>query len=86
LLGIMAVAPQLPLFYDQLMVQASATTRREMLLLVGASWLGGLAWAFQGSPNATGERPATLIILLTIYLPALGVVAWRNIKRRRPVT
>ena len=56
------------------------------LIILGASWLGGLAWAFQGSPNATGERPATLIILLTIYVPALGVVAWRNIKRRRPVT
>jgi hypothetical protein len=85
LLGVMALAPQLPLFYDQLLVQAAARTRREVLVLVAASWVGGLTWAFQGSPNAGGERPATLIILLSVYLPALGVVAWRNV-RRRPVS
>jgi hypothetical protein len=82
LLGVMVVAPQLPLFYDQLLVQAAARTPREVLLLVGASWVGGLAWAFQGSPNAGSARAPTLLILLTIYLPALGVVAWRNLRRR----
>ena len=82
LLGMMALAPQLPLFYDQLLVQAAARTRREVLVLVGASWVGGLTWAFQGSPNAGSARAPTLVILLTIYLPALGIVAWRNLKRR----
>ena len=82
LLGIMAIAPQLPLFYDQLLVQAAATTRREVLVLVGASWVGGLAWAFQGPPNGAGERPATLLILLSVYVPALAVVAWRHLRRR----
>ena len=81
LLGVMALAPQLPLFYDQLLVQAAARTRREVLVLVGASWVGGLTWAFQGSPNAGSARAPTLVILLTIYLPALGIVAWRNLKR-----
>ena len=81
LLGVMALAPQLPLFYDQLLVQAVARTRRDVLVLVGASWVGGLTWAFQGSPNAGSARAPTLVILLTIYLPALGIVAWRNMKR-----
>jgi hypothetical protein len=82
LLGVMAIAPQLPLFYDQLLVQAAARTRREVLVLVGASWVGGLTWAFQGSPNAGTQREPTLLILLSIYLPALAIVAWRNAKRR----
>jgi hypothetical protein len=81
LLGVMAVAPQLPLFYDQLLVQAVARTRREVLVLVLASWLGGLTWAFQGSPNAGSARAPTLLILLSVYLPALGIVAWRNLRR-----
>jgi hypothetical protein len=82
LLGVMAVAPQLPLFYDQLLVHAAARTRREVLVLVGASWVGGLAWAFQGSPDAGGPRAPTLVILLSVYLPALGVIAWRHVGRR----
>jgi len=82
LLGVMAIAPQLPLFYDQLLIQAAARTRREVLVLVGASWVGGLTWAFQGSPNAGSAQAPTLVILLTIYLPALGVIAWRHLARR----
>lgn len=82
LLGVMALAPQLPLFYDQLLVQAVARSRMELLVLVGASWVGGLTWAFQGTPNAGQERDATLLILITIYLPALALVIWRNVKRR----
>jgi hypothetical protein len=86
LVGVMALAPQLPLFYDQLLVQAAARTRREVLLLVGASWVGGLVWAFQGSPNAGNERAPTLLILLSIYLPALCVVAWRHLAQRGVTT
>jgi hypothetical protein len=82
LLAVMAIAPQLPLFYDQLLVQTVARSRTELWVLVGASWIGGLAWAFQGSPNAGHERPATLLILLTIYLPALAVTGWRRWRRR----
>jgi len=82
LLAVMALAPQLPLFYDQLLVHTVGRTRREVWLLVAAGWVGGLAWAFAGTPK-TGERPATGWILATIYLPALGVVAWRNIRRAR---
>jgi hypothetical protein len=83
LLALMAVAPQLPLFYDQLLVQAVGRTRREVWVLVGAGWVGGLVWAFQGAPAAGGERPARILILITIYLPALGVVGWRNVRRSR---
>jgi len=81
LLALMAIAPQLPLFYDQLLVHAVARTRREAWLLVAAGWLGGLVWAFQGTPSAGGERPARTLILAAIYLPALVVVAWRHLRR-----
>ena len=82
LLGVMAVAPQLPLFYDQLLVQTTARSRAELWMLVGCSWIGGLTWALEGSPNAGQERPATLLILLTIYLPALALIGWRRWARR----
>ena len=85
LLGVMALAPQLPLFYDQLLVQAVARTRREVLILLAASWIGGLAWAFEGSPDAGSPRAPTFLILASIYLPALGVIAGRHL-RRRPAT
>ncbi len=81
LLSVMALVPQLPLFYDQLLVQGVARTRNELLVMVGASWVGGLTWAVQGSPNAGSQHEATGLILLTIYLPALCVVIWRNRKR-----
>jgi hypothetical protein len=83
LLGVMALAPQLPLFYDQLMVQAVARTGTEVAVLVAASWAGGLVWAFQGQPNVGHERPATIPILLSVYLPALAIVVWRNVSASR---
>jgi hypothetical protein len=76
LLCVMALAPQLPLFYDQLLVQGVARTPREAWILVATSWVGGLAWAIQGS-SATGERPARILILATIYLPALILIGIR---------
>jgi len=85
LLGVMAIAPQLPLFYDQLLVQAVARSRREVLVLVGASWLGGVAWIVEGSPNAGGPGSATFLILASIYLPALGIIVRRHL-RRAPAT
>jgi hypothetical protein len=83
LLAVMAVAPQLPLFYDQLLLQSVARTRRDTTILVGLSWIGGLIWAFQGPTSEGQERPATVLILLTAYVPALMIVAWRNLTRRR---
>lgn len=82
LLVVMALAPQLPLFYDQLLVHAVARTRREAWALVALGWAGGLAWALQGSPSGAGERPARTLILLTIYVPALVVVARRWYRER----
>ena len=85
LVAVMALAPQLPLFYDQLVLQAVARTKRETAILVSLSWVGGLIWAFQGPTVPGRERPATLPILLTLYLPALLVVAWRNLTINRKV-
>jgi hypothetical protein len=83
LLAVMAVAPQLPLFYDQLLVHAVARTRREGLVLVGASWVGGIAWVSLGTPADGAERPARALILATIYVPALIVIATRHLAARR---
>jgi hypothetical protein len=83
LLAVMALAPQLPLFYDQLLVYAAARTRREAWVLVVAGWVGGLLWAFQGQGSDGGERPARGIILATVYLPALALIALRHLTRPR---
>lgn len=83
LLAVMAVAPQLALFYDQLIVHGVARTKREAGLLVVAGWIGGLVWAFQGQAADGGERPARGILLVTVYLPALMVIAMRHLSARR---
>jgi hypothetical protein len=79
----MALAPQLPLFYDQLLVHGVARTRREAWILVAMSWVGGLAWSFQGSAQQGGERPARGLILLTIYAPAAILIGARYVRGRR---
>lgn len=81
LLALMALAPQLPLFYDQLLVHTVARSRREVWALVVSGWIGGLGWALQGTPAVGGERPARGLILASIYLPALAVIAWRHLRR-----
>jgi hypothetical protein len=82
LLAVLAIAPQLPLFYDQLLVHAVARTRREAWILVVASWVGGLVWSFRNDPLAPGEYPARGLILATIYAPATILVALRQWKGR----
>jgi len=83
LLAVMALAPQLPLFYDQLLVHGVARTRREAWILVAMSWVGGLAWSIQGSAQQGGERPARGLILLTIYVPAAILIGARYVRGRR---
>jgi hypothetical protein len=78
LLAVMAVAPQLPLFYDQLVVHGVARTKRETWALVVAGWIGGLVWALQGQGTDGAERPARGILLASVYLPALGVLFLRH--------
>jgi hypothetical protein len=82
LLAVLAIAPQLPLFYDQLLAHAVARTKREAWMLVVASWVGGVLWARQGSPSAPGEHPARGLILISIYVPATVLVALRHLRGR----
>jgi hypothetical protein len=87
LLVVMAIAPQLPLFYDQLLVHSVARTRRDVCVLLATSWIGGLAWAFQGASPAGGEHPARVLILASIYAPAAILVVLRHIRvRDQPTT
>jgi hypothetical protein len=82
LLLVMALVPQMALFYDQLLLHQTARTRREMLALVAAGWAGGLVWAIR-SPGGNGvEQPAKTIILVSCYLPALLVVMRHALSRR----
>jgi len=83
LLAVLAIAPQLPLFYDQLLAHSVARTKAEVWGLVGASWVGGLMWASQGPSPVAGEHPARGIILAMIYAPATVVVIARQIRARR---
>ena len=82
LLAVLAIAPQLPLFYDQLLVHSVAQTKRDAWILVGASWVGGLLWARQAGPAGAGEQPARGLILASIYLPAAVIVALRHLRRK----
>ena len=83
LLAVLAIAPQLPLFYDQLLVHGVARSKRDAWILVAAGWIGGVLWAVQGSGRDGGERPARGILLASVYLPALGVLAYRHLSARR---
>jgi len=88
LLAVLALVPQLPLFYDQLLVHSIARTRRETWILVVSSWIGGLLWARQGSADAPGEHPARGLILVSIFAPAAILVAVRHLsgsERLRPL-
>jgi hypothetical protein len=82
LLAVLALAPQLPLFYDQFLVHGVARTKREAWILVGASWIGGLLWARRAGPAGAGEHPARGLILASIYLPATVLVALRHLRPR----
>ncbi|MDF2775156.1 MAG: hypothetical protein K0S86_4656 [Geminicoccaceae bacterium] len=83
LLAVLALAPQLPLFYDQLLAHGVARTKREAWILVAVGWIGGLAWAFRGAGADGAERPARGIILTTVYLPALFILALRYWTQRQ---
>ena len=85
LLAVLAIAPQLPLFYDQFLVHGVAQTKREAWILVVASWIGGLLWARQAGPPGAGEHPARGLILASIYLPATVLVALRHLRPRTAI-
>ncbi len=74
LLLLMAVMPQRVL-YDQMALFLIASNRREMMILVFCSWISLPALLiFGGWNNLPGPGGWHLWILLTLYLPALGIL------------
>jgi hypothetical protein len=83
-IALVACLPQMPLFYDQLVLGAIARTRGEVWWVVTTGWIGGLLWAIQPAPAPGFERPARGLILAFIYLPAVALVLWRSRSKPRP--
>jgi hypothetical protein len=77
LVAVLACVPQVFFFYDQLPLALTARTGRQLLLLVGLTWI---AWAITWATCT--HRPACVefaepLILPFLYLPALILVLRR---------
>lgn len=78
LLIAMAIIPHGVYFYDELPLWLVASSRREALLLTGASWVGWLLWlATSSGPGAPHLRDAKPWLVASLYLPSLWLVLRR---------
>ena len=81
----LALIPQSASFYDGLPALLAARRRSEAALLSATSSLGYLWWLGRDLGGldypgiAAREWP---VVLLTLYLPALGVLLWRRYRGR----
>lgn len=66
----MALVPQLPVFYDQLLLWLVPSTLWRSFALSAASWVGYLAWYPHHASSAQNEIAFPWMVF-TIYLPAL---------------
>jgi hypothetical protein len=66
----LALVPQLPVFYDALMLWLIPSTVWRSLALTLASWIGYLAWYPHHTSSAQNEIAFPWLVF-TIYLPAL---------------
>jgi hypothetical protein len=74
LLFAMTVIPHGVGFYDELPLWLTAETRREAVLLTGASWIGAFAWLTIGNGSFIGSA---WWIALALYVPATALVLRR---------
>jgi hypothetical protein len=80
LLLMMAIAPQLLFFYDQLPLWLIPRTWRQSLLLTSTSWVAWEGWIrTQSMIPGTGSHvaQAAVWIVVGIYFPALVLVLWQ---------
>lgn len=69
----LAVAPQLPIFYELLLLWLVPANKWSSLLLTACSWVGYLAWyPHRASPSQNAI--AFPLMLFTIYAPALAML------------
>lgn len=66
----MSLVPQLPVFYDSLILWLVPTTLWRSLALSAASWVGYLAW-YPSRASPMQNEIAFPFLVFTIYLPAL---------------
>ncbi len=66
----LSIAPQLPVFYEQLPLWLVPSTKWRSMALTACSWIGYLAWYPQRMSPQQNEI-AFPLMLFTIYLPAL---------------
>jgi hypothetical protein len=79
----MSLIPQLPVFYDSLILWLIPSTVWRSVALSAASWIGYLAWY----PNHTSPQQneyAFPWLVFTIYLPALILLLLMPAKEPRP--
>ena len=78
LLIAMTLVPHGLYFYDELPLWLIASSRREALLLSGASWIGWVLWlALSGGPGAPRLRDVAPWLVASLYLPCLWLVLRR---------
>lgn len=66
----MSLMPQLPVFYDSLLLWLIPSTTLRSLALSAASWVGYLAWSPHSASSAQNEIAFPWLVF-TIYAPAL---------------
>jgi hypothetical protein len=78
LLFSLSLLPQMPFFYDQLLLWLIPASLAQGLALSGLSWVAFLAWRLitLSTQSGTTPAPATQLILALIYLPALAMLLW----------
>jgi hypothetical protein len=84
LLGL-ALVPQSASFYDAVPALLAARRRSEAVLLSAASTLGYLWWLgrdLRGLDYPEIAARGWPVVLLTVYLPALAVLLWRELRNR----
>jgi hypothetical protein len=84
LLGVLALVPQRFLFYDQVLLFGVCRSWRESAALAGSSWAVVLFILFVGPLPVWGFNeytdPASTLVLLGVFLPALVIVLRRSVK------
>ncbi len=89
LLAAMTVLPQLLFWYDQLLLFLIPRSARQMVALLVINWLGYAAWRLTASYlNAWGNMYGVVglaapFVMVTMYLPSLGLVLAHLIDDRR---
>ncbi len=78
----MAIVPQTPFFYDQMALWLIPKTRVQLRVLNIFSWLAFGVWFYRAGLGPMNEHIAAAEPLIDwlIFLPALGIVLWNELR------